>query len=53
MKDSYMVSDSDKYIANVCFVAGFAFWSLVGVVAVLFGGWYLLGDRELKNARNR
>ncbi len=82
MKDSITVSDSDKYIANVCFVSGFAFWSLVGGtilesikkgglqcinlygwlaiiiagilgVAVLFGGWYLLGYRELKNVRNR
>lgn len=32
MKDSYKVSDSDKYLANVLFVCGFGCCSLTGGV---------------------
>jgi hypothetical protein len=34
MKDSYKVSDSDKYLANVLFVCGFGCCSLTGGVVL-------------------
>lgn len=34
MKDPYKVSDSDKYIANSCFICGFACCSLMGGIVL-------------------